>query len=355
MKICFFNSAKVWGGGEKWHLDHALAFSQDGHEVVVISNTNSELIKRASAVGLQTISYAISNFSFLNPFKLWAVYTCFRKEKFDIIVMNFSNDLKVAAPMAKLASVSKIVYRRGSDIPIKNTFLNRYLFGKCLTDILANSEATKQAILQNNPALFPKNKIKVIYNGVIIKPLSDLETVNEMPIVGALGRLVHQKGIDILLDIAAILKSRSVVCKFRIGGDGVLKNKLLQKTIAENLSDFVDFVGFVEDPHAFMRGIDVFVLPSRWEGFGYVLAEAMLAKKPLVAFDISSNPELVFHNINGFLIPFGEKEKFADAIQTLIEQPDKRKSFGAAGLAIVQEKFNFENNKKQVITYLSAN
>jgi glycosyltransferase involved in cell wall biosynthesis len=355
MKICFFNSAKVWGGGEKWHLDHALAFLKEGHEVVVISNTNSELIKRASAVSLRTISYAISNFSFLNPFKLWAVYACFRKERFDVIVMNFSNDLKVAAPMAKRASIPKIVYRRGSDIPIKNTYLNRFLFRRCLTDVLANSEATKRAILQNNPSLFPENRIKVIYNGISIKPSTNAEVINEVPVVGALGRLVHQKGIDILLDIATILKSRGVICKIRIGGDGVLKNKLLQKTIAENLSDFIDFIGFVEDSHAFMQGIDISVLPSRWEGFGYVLAEAMLAGKPLVAFDVSSNPELVHHNINGFLIPFGEKEKFADAIQILVEQPDKRKSFGAAGLAIVQEKFNFEKNKKQVITYLCSN
>jgi glycosyltransferase involved in cell wall biosynthesis len=282
------------------------------------------------------------------------VYACFRKEKFDVIVMNFSNDLKVAAPVAKRAAIPKIVYRRGSDIPIKNTCLNRYLFGKCLTDILANSEATKRAILQNNPSLFPKNKIKVIYNGVVIAPSTSVETRNEIPVVGVLGRLVHQKGIDILLDIAAILKSRGVICKFRIGGDGVLKSKLLQKTRAGHLSDFVDFVGFVANPHAFMQGIDIFVLPSRWEGFGYVLAEAMLAKKPLVAFDISSNPELVCHNTNGFLIPFGEKEQFADAIQTLVEQPDKRASFGMAGFAMVQEKFNFERNKKQVIAYLSA-
>jgi glycosyltransferase involved in cell wall biosynthesis len=345
----------VWGGGEKWHLDHALAFLQDGHEVVVISNKNSELIKRAAAASIRAQAYAISNFSFLNPFKLYTLYAYFKKEKFDIIVMNFSNDLKVAAPMAKLAAIPKIVYRRGSDIPIKNTFLNRYLFGKCLTDVLANSEATKRSILQNNPALFPENKIKVIYNGIIIKPSTNIETINEIPIVGALGRLVHQKGIDILLDIAVLLKSRGVVCKFKIGGDGVLKNTLLQKMKAENLSDFVDFIGFVEDPHAFMQGIDIFVLPSRWEGFGYVLAEAMLAKKPLVAFDVSSNPELVFHNVNGFLIPFGGKEKFADAVQILVEQPDKRKSFGMAGLATVQEKFNFEKNKKQVIAYLSAN
>jgi glycosyltransferase involved in cell wall biosynthesis len=160
--------------------------------------------------------------------------------------------------------------------------------------------------------------------------------------------------MDILLDIATILKLRKIACRIKIGGDGVLKNKLLQNAVNENLSDFVDFVGFVENPHAFMREIDVFVLPSRWEGFGYVLAEAMLAKKPLVAFDVSSNPELVLHNVNGFLIPFGEKEKFADAIQTLVEQPDKRKSFGAAGLAMAQEKFSFEKNIKQVITYLSA-
>lgn len=58
--------------------------------------------------------------------------------------MNFSADIKTAGPAAKLAGVARIIYRRGSAIPIKNSLLNRFLFKRVLTDIIANSEATKK-------------------------------------------------------------------------------------------------------------------------------------------------------------------------------------------------------------------
>ncbi len=354
MKICFFNCAHVWGGGEKWHLDHALAFRQEGHETVIVSNKNSELLKRACASDIRTKNYSISNLSFLNPFKIYSLYSFFKKEKFDVIVMNFSKDLKIAAPAAKLAGIPKIVYRRGSAIPIKNSFLNRFLFGKCLTDVLANSEATKNTVLENNPDLFPREKIKVIYNGINTHVPETGKVENKIPVVGTLGRLVPQKGMDILLDITSILKKRQVACKIKIGGDGVLMKELQEKVKEKDLSGYVDFAGFIDNPYQFINQLDIFVLTSRWEGFGYVLAEAMLLKKPLVAFDISSNPELVFDKVNGALIPFEDKEAFADAIQELIVQPSRREELGNNGFNIVQEKFSFEKNKKLVIEYLTA-
>ncbi|MDR2038169.1 MAG: glycosyltransferase [Bacteroidales bacterium] len=352
MKICFFNCAKVWGGGEKWHMEHALALLQEGHQVVVVSNKNSELLKRASARQIKTKSFSLGNLSFLNPAKLFSVYRFFKKEKFDVIIMNFSKDLKVAAPMARLAKIPKIVYRRGSAIPIKNSLSNRFLFRR-LTHIIANSEATKTTILQNNPNLFPEERIKVIYNGINI-PDPETKKQNDIPVVGTLGRLVYQKGLDILLDIAAILKNRQVVCKIRIGGDGVLKDELNKQARENDLSDYVEFTGFVDHPNEFMNHIDIFVLTSRWEGFGYVLTEAMCAKNPIVAFDISSNPELVFNEENGFLIPFEDKEAFANSIQLLVTQPSIREKMGNTGYEIVKRKFDFEQNKKKLLDFLAT-
>ena len=113
MKICFFNSVKTWGGGEKWHSDIAQAFSQEKHDVCVVSSKNSELLNRARARGIKVKSFSIGNMSFLNPLKIISLYLFFKREKFDVLIMNLSKDLKIAAPVAKLAKISKIVYRRG--------------------------------------------------------------------------------------------------------------------------------------------------------------------------------------------------------------------------------------------------
>lgn len=351
MRICFFNCTKAWGGGEKWHFDHALTFHNDGHDVAIVSKGNGELHKRASEENFKTKALSIGNLSWLNPMKVWQVYRFFKKEKFDILVMNCSNDLKIAAPIARFCGIRKIIYRRGSAIPIRNSAGNRFIFGKCLTHVLANSEDTKKTILSLNPSLFPIEKIKVIYNGIDIKDYQFTPYQNEIPVIGNIGRLVKQKRQDILIDVAGILKSKGVKCKIRIGGEGRMLKELQEKVITNDLSDYVEFTGFVKDSKEFLRHIDIFVLTSKWEGFGYVLAEAMLARKPLVAFNISSNPELITDGYNGSLIPWGDKQGFANAIQDLIENPSKRKEYGENCFSILQEKFDFEKSKAQVMDY----
>jgi glycosyltransferase involved in cell wall biosynthesis len=352
MKICFFNCTKAWGGGEKWHLDHALSLRDDGHEVVLATGPGGELLRRAGAENIRTRAFNIRNLSILDPIQLFQVYSFLKSEKFDIIILNFSKDLKIAAPMARLAGIPKIIYRRGSAIPIKDTAFNRFLFGKCLTHVLANSEKTKKTILRNNPDLFPEENITVIYNGIDTRNYQYIPCENEIPVIGNIGRLVFQKRQDILIDVAAILRERGVKCKFRIGGDGILMKELKDQVQEKGLSDYVEFTGFVEDANDFLQHIDIFALTSKWEGFCYVLTEAMLARKPLVAFNTSSNPELVSEGINGKLIPMGDRIAFADAIQYLIENPQIRKLYGENGSSIVGEKFDFAKNKERVMDLL---
>lgn len=351
-KVFFLNTTRTWGGGEKWHLEHARHLSDSGDEVLMITQKKSELKKRTSEKGLNVKGLSISNLSFLNPFKMLGLYLFFRKEYPDVLVMNFSNDLKIAGPAAKLAGIHRIIYRRGSAIPIRNTPLNRFLYGHCLTDILTNSEETKRTILQNNTTLFPKEKIKVIYNGIdtSIKGINTI--VNSIPVIGNLGRMVRQKRQDLLIQAAEILKQRGVKCLFRIGGDGDLRSSLENMVNERNLSDYIEFVGAVENPDDFHRGIDIFALTSEWEGFGYVLAEAMLAVKPLVAFRVSSNPELVIDGLNGFLVEMNDLEGFANALQELVENPEKRKEMGENGYKYVCELFDFKKNVIQFTDFI---
>lgn len=351
-KVFFLNTTHTWGGGEKWHLEHALFLSKTGDEVKMLTQKGSELQKKARACGLNVNEFAIHNLSFLNPIKMFKMYLFLRKEMPDILIMNFSNDLKIAGPAAKWAGIPRVIYRRGSAIPIRDTMLNRYLYGHCLTDILANSEETRRTILQNNPILFPKEKIKVIYNGIATTGSKSSSIPRTIPIVGNLGRLVRQKRQDLLILIAEILKNRGVKCKFRIGGDGELRDRLEQMVSTKGLTDSIEFVGAVNDPQQFHTDIDIFALTSEWEGFGYVLAEAMLASKPLVAFNISSNPELIEDGVNGFLVDMNDLEAFADALQLLVEQEDQRRMLGENGYKRVCDIFDFDKNVLKFRNYI---
>lgn len=358
--ICFFNSAKTWGGGEKWHYEAALDMQQSGYEVLFITSPGSELEKKLSGK-IKTVLVKVSNLSFLNPFKIMRLKKILLKNKINTIVINLSADLKLAGLAANYARIPRIIYRRGSALAIKNSFLNRYYFQKILTDVLANSKATKRTILQNNSALFPAEKIKVIYNPIYIKEFleKDFQPVYKKQggeiVICCLGRLAPEKNHQFLIDLAVRLHSVSLPFKILIGGSGALENDLKASAINRKVADKVIFLGFIDNVKDLLSCCDIFILPSLWEGFGYVLAEASLCQKPVLAFDNGSAPELVSDGITGFLIPENDIHYTVEKIQLLYDQPELAKKMGENGRNFVME--NFEANKinNQFLHYINGN
>ena len=102
------------------------------------------------------------------------------------------------------------------------------------------------------------------------------------------------------------------------------------------------------DLSPFWQGIDIFVLTSLWEGFGYVLLEAMLARKPILAFAVSNIPELVAPGENGLIFPLPEERgtpdmtDMADAVCRLAENEMLRVDMGREGRAFAQANFSQE-------------
>lgn len=353
--ICFFNTTKAWGGGEKWHLEIAAAMDKEGLPVVVITSNNSALQQKATAKNLTTFSFNISGLSFLNPFVILRLRNFFVEKGVKTIVMNLPSDLKAAGIAARLAGIGRIIYRRGSAIPVKNTFLNRFLFGKIITDVLANSNETKQTILARNKHLIDPEKITVIYNGIDIndrKGISEKRTTSEPVVIGNLGRLEKQKAQHLLIRLGTLLKEAGYHFQILIGGDGCLRKELQKQILAANLSDCIQLIGNVENVETFMSRIDIFVFTSHWEGFGYVLAEAMAAEKPVVAFNHSSNPEVVEDQKTGFLAAPGDINDLFNKTALLIEDESLRIKMGTAGRDKVVRDFDFKKNYRKIREFL---
>lgn len=356
-KVCLFNTTISWGGGEKWHFEVASKLFDEGYDIVVVAHKESVLYKKLQATNVPCKCISASNLSFLNPIKIFRIAKLLRSERINTVIFNLSRDVKVGGIAAKLAHIPNIIYRRGSAIPLKNSVLNRFLFSKVINNIIANSEETKRTINQNNPNLFPNNKITTIYNGLDINQY-DLNATpiyqkcNNELVIGNLGRLVEQKNQKCLVDIAVHVKKKIGNFKFLIGGDGPLKAEIEQYATSKNVRELFVFAGFIENPSAFMNSIDIFVLSSKWEGFGFVLAEAMLFKKPIVAFDISSNNELVVEDVTGFLVPPYDTELFAQRIAELHNSADKMHILGDNGHNRVQDMFTIERTISNVKQYL---
>jgi glycosyltransferase involved in cell wall biosynthesis len=105
------------------------------------------------------------------------------------------------------------------------------------------------------------------------------------------------------------------------------------KTLASelDLTDRVCFCGFVADLPAWMKAIDFLVLPSLIEGFGYVLAEAMAASRPVAAYGASSIPEVVHHGVGGLIAPAKDDDSLTPILARLIDDPALREDLGAKG------------------------
>jgi len=355
--FCFFNTVNEWGGGERWHLDIALYLREKGHRVMIITLPGAVLGNRAEAEGIPVFYIVLKNLSVLNPFVLTKLVKVFKTQKIDTLVLNLSRDLKCGGIAAKLAGVKNIIFRRGSDRNVRNYFINRYLYRKVVTGILTNSQATKRAILSNGSSLVDTNKIKVIPNGIEIQGFLDKGFEPIQPkdkssmVLGALGRLEPQKNFEFLIPVALALKKKGIPFEILIGGKGA-QESLLKLAVEENqLEEQFRFLGFLDNPKRLLMSSDVFLLPSLWEGFGYVIVEASLCELPVIAFDVSSNGEVI-SEASGFLTPPNDVRAFCDKIAYLYDQPDKRKAMGKAGKTFVSDQFDSKKIFERIETYL---
>lgn len=357
--IGFFNSVMSWGGGEKWHYEAALHFAEKGYKVCFYTRYNSELYKKL--IRIKTINVRlvdVRGVSFLNPYKIHKLKKSFSDFQIDTLLINLPNDVKLAAHAARLAGVKRIIYRRGSAIPIKNSLLNRFTFKYWLTDILANSKATKRTILQHNANLFPKEDIKVIYNpvnveGFVKQPFSPIYAAKDQEIViGSLGRLEYEKNQQFLIRLSEQLQDKGVPHKIIIGGSGRLEQELKQEAHRRKVADNIIFAGFISNVKDLLLSCDIFILPSLWEGFGYVLAEASLCRKPIIAFNISSIPEVVIDGKSGFLIENSVYE-CVEKVLILKNDQDLRERMGNFGFNHIASTFDKNKIMEEVEEYIS--
>jgi glycosyltransferase involved in cell wall biosynthesis len=344
--ICLFNSSTSWGGGEKWIQETGITLSENQYNIVVCANSLSELFNNLKNTKLRIVPVKIINLSYLNPLKLLLLYRIFRKCNVDIIVLGLSQDLKAAGLAAKLAGVRQIIYRRGLAIPIKNNIVNRFYFKRIVTKVIANSEEVKQSLLVNNSFRISPSDIHVIYNGISLKDIYvNNKQVNGAPvIIGNVGRLIEGKGQKHLIELAACLKEYQINFVIKIVGIGKMRHQLEEYAKKLKVESSIVFVEFLSDTSDFYREIDIFVFPSGSEGCSNALLEAMAAARPVVAFNISSMPEMIDDGVTGFLVPYKDIKSMSEKVSLLINSAALRNEMGQQARHRITTKFDFNKN-----------
>lgn len=350
--VCFLNSNKVWGGGEKWTLDTALYLSRAGYKVLVITNKDSALFKevRKHELELELKSIRVTTYSSLNMFQRKRFKRILKAYNIGTLFLNLSNDLKFGAKVASKLGVKKIVYRRAIPKPIKRKWYYKRVFTKFIDQIISNSEQTKRGILLNYPDVLKDDFVKVIYNGIEIENHYDknIKEVGDQFIIGSAGRLSKEKGHMYLIKLAAILKEKGISFKIKIAGEGSQRKKLEKEIDKYGVKEQFELIGFKKDLTDFYKDLDLFVLPSIWEGFGFVLLEAMSYSLPVIAFDTGSSSEIIQDEINGYIVTDYNVNTLTEKVITLYFNKDLRYKMGVEGFNILTNKFSVQNTLREV-------
>lgn len=216
---------------------------------------------------------------------------------------------------------------------------------------------TSDAVANYFVALEPGSRAKTtrIHNGIDVASIraeasgADVAAVRAslgiapgVPVLLAVGRLVEQKGHDVLLAAMSEPALAATGAVLVLVGRGEAQAELERSARAAGLSSRVVFAGIRTDVPALMGACDLFVMPSRWEGFGLVAAEAMAAGRAVVASRISALPEVVEAGVTGALVPPDDPAALATAIADLLADPERRAAWGAAGRERAERLFSRE-------------
>jgi len=159
------------------------------------------------------------------------------------------------------------------------------------------------------------------------------------PLLLAVGRLIDQKDHATLLHGFALVRERHPQARLAILGAGPLEAATRAQALALGLEDAVLLPGRLETG-SWLGRADVFVHTPRWEGFGIVLLEAMLASLPIVATGVSAVPEVVDDGRTGILVDAGDAAGLAAALERLLSDPEEGRRLGEAGLLRAREEFS---------------
>lgn len=313
MNIALINSARTWGGTEKWTLMAADAL-QKRHTV--------RLIYRRDIVGsrFSIPTHQLPLTSHIDPYSLARLVALIKKEKIEILIPTKRKDYVLAGIASRICGITNII-RLGIDRRLRIPCIHKLIYRDLADGIIVNAEKTRQTLLHS--PFMSSQHIKVIYNGLDTRQIdSDITPPPEKPapfLVTAMGILTRRKGFDVLIrGFREFLRtSPDADAALVIIGDGPDKTAFLSLCRELGIADRVVFTGFLASPFGWLKQSDVFAMTSRNEGIPNALLEAMYLGNAPVCTPAGGTAEVISHGQNGLLVDYDNPAGLGEALSAL--------------------------------------
>ena len=357
------------GGAEIFAQEIAQRLVKDGHRVDVITGRwdrnlpQLEVINGVSVYRINLLKFRRLGSIAYPPPMLWKLLLLNRANHYDLI----HSIGEIAA--CEVGTIGKKLMQRPHLMTLQGGYLTKG-FRNRLTEIVVSGfvkwnlrnadvvHAISQKLAQN-ARRFGAKRVVVIPNGVngsIFKSM-DRKKLREQygfsidaKIVVSVARLVPVKGLDYLIKAVSLLLQTDNKINLLIIGDGSQRAELEELISELKLDNRVRLMGTI--PHeqiaGFLNQADVFVLPSLSEGLGIAIIEAMACGIPVIGTNVDGIPDIIKDNDNGVLVPPGDAEALAGAIDKLLQDEELRGRLVVRGLEEVEQRFQWKNIYQQV-------
>ncbi len=362
MRILHVLSERGYSGGED-QLAHLLEhLAARGHESIVVLNPGALFAQTCQRLGLVVHEVRMRNDADLVA--ILRLRSLFKSTNPDLIHLACSRGHKLGA-LADVTSKRgppKIVTRR-MDYPIGASALRRWLYGSAVDAVVAISEGVRREVLAVGVAA---QRVHCVHDGIDVGRFKGLRQgeqreqvrrelgVVDDTLIGLTTASLHRrKGQDVLLEALARLPDTGPRLLWLFAGDGPERSALEQRAAALGLlgtalSRRVEarFLGAVRPVDGLLAASDLFCLPSRREGLGVALLEAMAAGLAVVATAIGGMVEAVQDGVSGLLVPVEDVAALARALERL-DDPELRARLGSAAEARAERDFGLERMCEQ--------
>jgi glycosyltransferase involved in cell wall biosynthesis len=292
----------------------------------------------------------------------------FRTYKPRVVNLQYTGFMSPYAWLARLCSVEKVFFTDQTSPPEGHVPKRAPVWKRCLGRIINHPMtgvicASDYGYLCNSTRdLLPQDRYHRVYNAVMIRDDDGVSRAQHFRrkygipedrlLIAQLSWMIPEKGIFDLLEAARQVVALNPRAHFALVGDGDYLEQFMQRATALGIENHVTWTGNIGDPYAegVQAAADVLCQMSRWEEvFGFVIAEGMAARKPVVATRVGGIPELVEDGRTGFLVERGDSKAMADKLLLLLDDAGLRKDMGERGRLAAESLFDVRKNVAQVL------